>query len=60
MQVRDQIVKAMQELPEDAGYEDALERLYLLYKVDRGLAQADRANLIPQDEARRRMQTWLK
>jgi len=55
-----QILKVIEELPEDAGVEDALDRLYLLYKVERGLEQADRGELISQDEVRQRMAQWLK
>ena len=35
----------MEDLPDDAGVEDAMDRLYLLYKVERGLLQADRGEL---------------
>jgi predicted transcriptional regulator len=53
------ILKAIADLPEDASVEDALERLYLLYKIERGTRQADRGELIGQEEARRRMAQWL-
>ena len=49
------ILKAIEELPEDAGVEEALDRLYLLYKVERGLRQADSGELISQEEVRQRM-----
>ena len=55
-----QILKAIEELPDDAGVEEALDRLYLLYKVERGLHQADRGELISQEEVRERMAKWLK
>ncbi len=57
---KQQILKVIEELPDDAGVEDALDRLYLLYKVERGLLQADRGELISQDEVRQRMAKWLK
>lgn len=60
MGTKQQILKAIEELPDDAGVEDALDRLYLLYKVERGIEQADRGDLISQDEVRRRMAKWLK
>ena len=60
MGTKQQILQAMEELPEDAGVEDALDRLYLLYKVEKGLAQADRGEVIPQQEIRRRMPKWLE
>ena len=60
METKQQILKAIEGLPEDASVEDALERLYLLYKIERGLRQADRGVLISQEEARQRMARWLK
>ncbi len=59
MTTKQQILKALEELPDDAGVEDALERLYLLYKVEAGIRQADAGELISQDEARERMAKWL-
>jgi len=55
-----QMIKAIQDLPADATVEDAIERLYLLYKVERGIAQADTGQKVSQEEARRRMARWLK
>lgn len=60
METKQKILKAMEELPEDAGVEDAIDRLYLLYKIERGLRQADGGELISQEEARQRMARWLK
>ena len=40
-QVKADIVRVIQELPEDATVEDAMERLYFLSKVERGLEQSD-------------------
>jgi len=55
-----QMIKAIQDLPADATVEDAIERLYLLYKVERGIVQADTGQKVSQEEARRRMAQWLK
>lgn len=60
MDTKQQMLKAIEELPEDAKVEDALERLYLLYKIDRGVKQADAGELMSQEEARQRMAKWLK
>lgn len=60
MDTKQQILKAIEELPENAKVEDALERLYLLYKIERGVEQADSGELISQEEARQRMAKWLK
>jgi predicted transcriptional regulator len=60
MGTKQQILKAIEDLPDDASVEDAIDRLYLLYKIDKGICQADQGNLITQDEARQRMAQWLK
>lgn len=40
-QVKRAAVRAIQDLPEDATVEDAMERLYFIEKVERGLEQSD-------------------
>jgi len=60
METKQQMLKAIQELPDDASVEDALDRLYLLYKIEKGLRQADRGELISREDVRRRMAKWLK
>ena len=60
MGTKQQILKALEKLPDNAGVEDALDRLHLLYKAERGLRQADRGELISQEEVRQRMAKWLK
>lgn len=57
---KEQMIKMIQDLPEDATVEDAMERLYLLFKVGRGIAQADAGQKVSQEEARRRMAQWLR
>ena len=54
------IVNAVQSLPEDASFEEAMERLYLLSKVERGLQQAEEGQTILHEEAIKRLDKWLK
>ena len=54
------MLRAIQDLPADATVDDAMERLYLLEKIERGLAQAKAGQKISQEEARRRLAQWLK
>jgi predicted transcriptional regulator len=60
VETKQQILRAIEELPEDASVEDALDRLYLLYKVERGVRQADRGELISPEEVRERMAKRLR
>jgi predicted transcriptional regulator len=59
MTTKEKVVQAVQSLPEDASIEDAMERLFLLAKIERGLQQADAGQLIPHDEVKERMAKWL-
>jgi len=60
VETKQQILKAIEDLPDDPGVEDALDRLYLLYKIERGLRQADQGELLTQEELRERMAKWRK
>ena len=60
MGTKQRILKAIQELPNNAAVEDVLDRLFLLYKIEKGLGQADNGDLTTQEEARREMAKWRK
>ncbi|MFC1660191.1 hypothetical protein ACFL3S_01830 [Gemmatimonadota bacterium] len=53
--VKEKVLEAVRDLPEDATVEDAMERLYLLAKVEEGLRQTDAGRTVDQEEARRRI-----
>lgn len=54
-----QIVKVVDDLPEDATVEDAIERLLLLSKIEQGLEQAQRGETIPHEEVKRRIEALI-
>ena len=58
--VKGQILKTIQDLPDDATVESAMERHYVLYKIEQGIEQADRGQVVSQEEVMRRMEQWLK
>ncbi|MBI3109069.1 MAG: hypothetical protein HYY95_26450 [Candidatus Rokubacteria bacterium] len=45
----------IEKLPADAALEDAIERLVLLAKIERGLAELDAGQGIDHSEAKRRL-----
>jgi predicted transcriptional regulator len=51
---RDRIIEALQAMPSDATIDDAIERLVFLAKIEAGLAELDRSEGVPHDEARNR------
>ena len=53
--VKDRLLEIAQQLPPDATIEDAMERLYFLAKIDRGLAEADAGKTVSHDEVKARL-----
>jgi predicted transcriptional regulator len=47
--------RALQDLPADASFDDAIERLVFLAKIQSGLAELDAGKGIPHDEVKRRL-----
>jgi predicted transcriptional regulator len=60
MTTKEKLVHAVEDLPEDATIEDAMERLLFMAKIERGIRQADAGQTIPHAEVRERMAKWLK
>lgn len=52
---RDRILQALEDLPQNATFDDAIERLVFLAKIDAGLAELDAGQGIPHDELKRRL-----
>ena len=49
------VIAAVEKLPADATIEDAIERLVLLAKIDRGLAEVGSGKCVDHSEAKRRL-----
>jgi predicted transcriptional regulator len=60
MPMKRQLIAALEFLPDDATFDDAIERLYLEFKLQVGLAQADQGMLIPNEEVMKRIAEWLE
>ena len=60
MTAKERMLQTVKELPEDATVEDAMERLLLLAKVERGLVQADTGETVSHQAVMVRMAKWLK
>jgi predicted transcriptional regulator len=53
--MKDRILEALQGLPADASFEDAIERIVFLARVEEGLAQLDAGQGVPHEEAKRQL-----
>jgi predicted transcriptional regulator len=60
MTTKEKLVRAVEDLPDDASIEDAMERFLFLAKIERGIRQADAGQTIPHTAVKERMAKWLK
>ena len=60
MTIKEKVIQAVQDLPDDASIEDAMERLLFLGKIEKGLEQADAGQTISHSQVKERMAKWLK
>jgi len=60
MAMKDDVIKALKTLPDDASVDEIADRVYLVLMVERRLEEADEGRLISDSEARDRLKTWLE
>ena len=49
MSSKDKILSVIQALPEDVSVDEAIDRLYLLSKIERGIREADAGDVVDHD-----------
>ena len=52
-------MEGVEDLLEEPTLDEALEKFYLLYKIRRGIQQADAGQTVSHEEARERLEKWL-
>lgn len=60
MTVKEKIIQAVETLPADTTFEEAMECLLFIAKVERGIQQADAGETLSHQEVKERMSKWLK
>lgn len=58
--VKDEMIRVIEDQPEDATFEEILHELAFMRMVDRGLADSEAGRLISHEEMGRRIQSWRK
>ena len=56
--VRDRVLRVVEEMSQDVTFEDIMERMYLLQKIERGRQQIAAGQGIPHEEAKQQMKRW--
>ena len=55
MSVKEQIIEVIRRLPEEVSVDEAIERLYLIRKIEIGIRQADAGDVMPHEEFKKQM-----
>jgi predicted transcriptional regulator len=58
--VKEEAIRLIQSLPDDCSLEEIQYHLYVIQKVERGLAAIEEGRIVPQEEAERRVAGWGK
>ena len=57
---KEQLIRLIQEQPDDSSYEEIVRELAFATMVERGLADADAGRVISNDEMSRRIESWRR
>ncbi|MBV6442004.1 MAG: hypothetical protein DYG98_02420 [Haliscomenobacteraceae bacterium CHB4] len=54
------IIKSIQEMPDKVSFDQLLDKLKLLFKLEEGLQDIKNGNFVSLEEAKKRHEKWLK
>lgn len=60
MLIKEKVLEAIQSLPAQFSIDDLVERLIVLHKIETGLQQAAEGKTLTTQEAKEKLQKWLK
>jgi len=60
MLTREEVLKSINELPEEFSFDEVLDKLLLLDKIEIGLAQSQSGEVLSTIEAKAQLSKWLK
>lgn len=53
-------IKAIKSLPENSSYEDIMEKLFFMEKVESGLKDIEEGKTVTHEDVKKRLCKWLK
>ena len=59
MSIKREVIKLIQELPEDVTMQDILYKLYVRARIEEGLNEINLGQGTPHDEAMEKISKWL-
>jgi predicted transcriptional regulator len=56
---KEEVRRILDDLPEDASFEDIQYHIYVCQKINRGLKDVEEGRVVSQKEAQKRAEQWL-
>lgn len=60
MITKEQLIKTISNLPDKISFDDLLDRIVLLDKIETGLAQSEKGQVNSTEQAKEKLLKWLK
>lgn len=60
MITKDKLMQTIKDLPEKFSFDDLLDRIILLQKIEIGLQQSEDGQIYTTDQAKEKLKKWLK
>lgn len=60
MSTKQEVIKLIQDLPEDVTLEDIMVELFVRAKIESGIKQLNQGKVLSHDEVKERMGKWLR
>jgi len=57
--VKEEIIKILDNIPDDVSFEDIQYHIYVREKIERGLKDIEEGRVLSQEEMERRISKWL-
>jgi predicted transcriptional regulator len=56
---KDEVRRILEQIPDNASFEDIQYHIYVREKIDRGLEDVEQGRVISQEEVERRIRKWI-
>ncbi len=57
---KDQLLATIQSLPDEISFEELLEKLFVIEKIDKGIKDYHEGKTYSNDQAKERLEKWLR
>ena len=59
MTTKEKVISSINKLPDNVSIDDILDQIILVEKIEKGIDQSDRNQIVPDEELDQRLGKWL-